>query len=97
MSGIVEPGTGVDAEGIQVARECLTEAFKLNSSPVDGDDGKSDSLIDIFKSLEANKQNETRKSDVDTPWNCANASSSFSGENPARGMNHSEASKSTVN
>ncbi|XP_022638023.1 small glutamine-rich tetratricopeptide repeat-containing protein alpha isoform X3 [Vigna radiata var. radiata] len=74
----VEPGPGVDAEGIQVARECLTEAFKLNSSSVDGDDGKSESLIDIFKSLEANKQNETRKSDVDTQWNCANASSSFS-------------------
>ncbi|XP_047149347.1 small glutamine-rich tetratricopeptide repeat-containing protein alpha isoform X2 [Vigna umbellata] len=92
----VEPGPGVDAEGIQVARECLTEAFKLNSSSVDGDDGTSESLIDIFKSLEANKQNETRKSDVDTQWNCANASSSFSGENPARGMNHSEASKSTV-
>ncbi|KAK7373151.1 hypothetical protein VNO80_06549 [Phaseolus coccineus] len=90
----VEPGRGVDAEGIEVARECLTEAFKLNSSSVAGDDVKSDSLIDMFKSLEANKKNETRKSD--TRWNYANASSSFSGENPARGMKHSEASNSTV-
>ena len=69
----------------------MTEAFRLNSFPVSGYDVTSDSLIDIFKSLEANKKNETRESDVD------NASSSFAGENPARGMNHSEASKSTVN
>ncbi|KAL9315688.1 hypothetical protein ACSQ67_016689 [Phaseolus vulgaris] len=80
----VELGRGVDAEGIEVARECLTEAFKLNSSSVAGDDVKSDSLIDMFKSLEANKKSETRKSD--TRRNSANASSSFS----------SEASKSTV-
>ncbi|RDX71702.1 Small glutamine-rich tetratricopeptide repeat-containing protein alpha, partial [Mucuna pruriens] len=83
----VEPGPAVDSEGIEVARECLAEAFKLNSSPVVGDHVKSDSLIDIFKSLEANKQCETS--------NAAAASSSFSGENPARGKNHSEALKST--
>ncbi|XP_014622405.1 small glutamine-rich tetratricopeptide repeat-containing protein alpha-like isoform X5 [Glycine soja] len=94
-SGIVEPGPGVDAEGIEVARECLAEAFKLNSSPVAGDDVKSDSLIDIFKSLEANKQCETSKSDVGPLPDSADASSSFLGENPARGKNHSEASKST--
>ncbi|KAL2974981.1 hypothetical protein AAZX31_14G133800 [Glycine max] len=91
----VEPGPGVDAEGIEVARECLAEAFKLNSSPVAGDDVKSDSLIDIFKSLEANKQCETSKSDVGPLPDSADASSSFLGENPARGKNHSEASKST--
>ncbi|KAG4969927.1 hypothetical protein JHK82_035622 [Glycine max] len=91
----VEPGPGVDAEGIEVARECLAEAFKLNQSPVAGDDVKSDSLIDIFKSLEAKKQCEPSKSDVGPQPDSVDASSSFSGENPARGKNHSEASKST--
>ncbi|XP_020238249.1 uncharacterized protein LOC109817422 [Cajanus cajan] len=92
----VEPGPGIDAEGIEVARDCLTEAFKLNSSPVAGDTVKTDSLIDIFKSLEANKQCETSKSDVGPrPDSAAAASSSFSGENPACVKNHSEASKST--
>ncbi|KAK7385196.1 hypothetical protein VNO78_30909 [Psophocarpus tetragonolobus] len=91
----VEPGPGVDAEGIEVARECLAEAFKLNSSPVAGDDVKSDSLIDIFKSLEASKQSETSKPDVGPPPDSPAASSSFSGENPAHSKNHSEASKST--
>ena len=75
----------------------MAEAFKLNSSPVAGDDVKSDSLIDIFKSLEANKQCEPSKADVGPQPDSVDASSSFSGENPARGKNHSEASKSTVN
>nr|XP_025610254.1 small glutamine-rich tetratricopeptide repeat-containing protein isoform X2 [Arachis hypogaea] len=74
----VEPGPGVDAEGIEVARECLAEAFKLNSSGVDGDP-QSDSLIDMFKSLEARKQRETIKSDP-SPMD---ASSSFSDHNPS--------------
>ncbi|KAK7301360.1 hypothetical protein RJT34_12223 [Clitoria ternatea] len=90
----VEPGPGVDAEGIEVARECLAEAFKLNSSHVDGDSVKSDSLIDIFKSLEANKQCETSKSDVGHQLDSATASSSFSGEDTTHARNNSKASKS---
>ncbi|KAL1308960.1 hypothetical protein AAHE18_17G143700 [Arachis hypogaea] len=74
----VEPGPGVDAEGIEVARECLAEAFKLNCAGVDGDP-QSDSLIDMFKSLEARKQRETIKSDP-SPMD---ASSSFSDHNPS--------------
>ncbi|MED6170528.1 hypothetical protein PIB30_031870 [Stylosanthes scabra] len=86
----VEPGAGVDAEGIEVARECLAEAFKLNSSGVDGDQ-ESDSLIDMFKSLEARKQCETIKSDP-SPMD---ASSSFSDRNPSSlAQNHTEASDS---
>ncbi|TKY56157.1 small glutamine-rich tetratricopeptide repeat-containing protein 2 isoform X4 [Spatholobus suberectus] len=91
----VEPGPRVDAEGIEVARECLAEAFKLNSSPVAGEPVKPDSLIDIFKSLEANKQCETSKLDVSPQPDYAAASSSFSGENPARVKNHSEGDDST--
>ncbi|KAK2399493.1 hypothetical protein P8452_06672 [Trifolium repens] len=57
----VEPSPGVDAEGIEVAKECLVEAFKINSSSsVTGD---PDSLIDIFKSFDANKQCERSRSD----------------------------------
>lgn len=69
----------------------MAEAFKLNSSPVDGD-SKSDSLIDMFESLEANKQCETTKPDIGPV-----DASSFSAQNPARAENHSEASKSRVN
>ncbi|XP_027331747.1 small glutamine-rich tetratricopeptide repeat-containing protein isoform X2 [Abrus precatorius] len=90
----VEPSPGVDAEGIEVARECLVEAFRLNSSPVNGDPVKPDSLIDIFKSLEANKQCETSKSDIGPQPDSVATSSSLSGENPAHAENHSQASKS---
>ncbi|KAK7275657.1 hypothetical protein RIF29_16777 [Crotalaria pallida] len=48
----VELGAGVDAEGIEVAKDCLAEAFKLNNS---SPQTQLDSLIDIFKSLDANK------------------------------------------
>ncbi|KAK7321016.1 hypothetical protein VNO77_31081 [Canavalia gladiata] len=90
----VEPGPGVDAEGIEVARECLEEAFRLNSSPMNGDPTKSDSLIDIFKSLEANKQCETSMLDTVPQPDSVAALSLFSAENHAREKNHSEASKS---
>ncbi|XP_061341949.1 uncharacterized protein LOC133288247 isoform X2 [Gastrolobium bilobum] len=92
----VEPSQGIDDEGIEVARECLAEAFKLNSSPVTGDPEKYDSLIDMFKSLEeANKQCETSKSDVGPQPDSVDASSSFSAQNPAHTKNNPEASKST--
>lgn len=86
---IVELGPGVDAEGIEVARECLAEAFKLNSFPGTGD---HDSLIQIFKSIEANKQCETSQSDV-APQPVDASSSFFS----ANAQNHSGTSKSMVN
>ncbi|KAG2701103.1 hypothetical protein I3760_06G029100 [Carya illinoinensis] len=55
----VEPAPGVDLEGLEVARECLTEAFKLDSSSVD-DHIKPNLLVDLFHSLEANEHHEAR-------------------------------------
>ena len=55
---IVEPAPGVDLEGLEVARECLTEVFKLDSPSPDAE-AKPDSLIDIYKSLEASGHGAT--------------------------------------
>ncbi|XP_012451075.1 uncharacterized protein LOC105773601 isoform X1 [Gossypium raimondii] len=57
----VEPAPGVDFEGLEVARECLTEVFKLDSASIN--DVKSDSLVDIFSSLEAS-EDKNIKSDL---------------------------------
>ncbi|XP_004290864.1 PREDICTED: small glutamine-rich tetratricopeptide repeat-containing protein-like [Fragaria vesca subsp. vesca] len=56
----VEPGAGVNGEGIQIARECLEEAFKLNTSlPADDNHRiKPGSLVEMFSSLEKNKGQE---------------------------------------
>ena len=72
---IVEPSPGVDAEGIEVARECLVEAFKINNSA--SVTGEPDSLIDIFKSFDANRQCERSRLDS------MKASSSVSAQNAA--------------
>lgn len=92
--GIVEPVRGVDAEGIEVAKECLVEAFKLDYVSFARE---PDSLIDLFKSLEANKQCESSRSDVCPPPDSVEASSSLSDQNAAHAKNHSEASKTKVN
>ena len=81
---IVEPAPGVDLEGLEVARECLTEVFKLDSPSADGQ-RKPDSLIDIFNSLQASDALGI-KSD--------NAHSSSSAQN--MDAKFSEASKSMV-
>lgn len=86
--GVVEPSPGVDAEGIEVARECLVEAFKINSSS--GSD-EPDSLIDIFKSFDANKQCKVSREDS------LKASSSLSGQNAVDAKTHPQASISMVN
>lgn len=57
--GPVEPAPGVDFEGLEVARECLEDVFKLGSSAVD-DQTKPDSLVDIFTSLGADKPQENK-------------------------------------
>ncbi|KAL5844091.1 hypothetical protein ACOSQ4_010049 [Xanthoceras sorbifolium] len=54
----VEPAPGVDLEGLEVARECLKEVFKLDSPSPDAET-KPDSLIDIFNSLEASGHGAT--------------------------------------
>lgn len=48
----VEPSPGVDSESLEVARECLAEVFKIDSSALDNQ-SNCDSLIDIFSSREA--------------------------------------------
>lgn len=35
FSGTVEPAPGVDLEGLEVAKECLSEVFKIDASSVD--------------------------------------------------------------
>lgn len=87
----VEPAPGVDLEGLEVVKECLTEAFKVNSSTVDNR-AKPDFLLDIFSSLGGGEQGES-KSDFShgtIPENAPAPSSSQS----AADANLSEASKS---
>ncbi|KAI4337813.1 hypothetical protein L6164_016185 [Bauhinia variegata] len=89
----VEPVPGVDLEGLEVSKECLTEIFKLDKYPVD-DDARCDSLVNIFKSLEANKQSETTKSVIGVQANSVDASSSLSAQNAAHTKDHLGSSKS---
>jgi small glutamine-rich tetratricopeptide repeat-containing protein alpha len=58
----VEPAAGVDIEGLEVAKECLTEVFKVNRGSGDSR-SKIDSLIDIFSSREVVEQNESKPAD----------------------------------
>ncbi|KAI9106712.1 hypothetical protein K1719_022240 [Acacia pycnantha] len=85
----VEPAPGADVEGLEVARECLTEVFKLNTSPTDVH-AKSVSLVDIFKSLESSKQCEASQSDVGKQPDDMDASGSFSSHNADHRQKHSE-------
>ncbi|KAM7253084.1 hypothetical protein ACFE04_025702 [Oxalis oulophora] len=81
----VEPGAGIDLEGIDVARECLAEAFKLDSSPTGIDPTKTDSLIDIFTSIEENEKNQAVKSGTSSSAASSKAPSSSSTKNAANG------------
>ncbi|KAK9270964.1 hypothetical protein L1049_026552 [Liquidambar formosana] len=90
-SGTVEPAPGVDLEGLEVVKECLTEAFKLDSSSVD-DQTKPDCLVDLFSSLEGGEREE-RKSDLSHGAIPEDAPSSSSTQSAAD-ANLSEASKS---
>lgn len=51
----VEPAAGVDYEGLEVAKQCLSEAFKIDPS---SHASSSDSLVDIFSSGEAVDQSQ---------------------------------------
>ncbi|MQL72751.1 hypothetical protein Taro_005082 [Colocasia esculenta] len=55
--GTVEPAAGVDVEGLDVARECLEEAFKLNQSSAD-DKIPHGLMVDVFRLYD--KQHESR-------------------------------------
>lgn len=51
----MEPAAGVDDEGLEVAKQCLSEAFKIDPS---SHASSSDSLVDIFSSGEAVDQSQ---------------------------------------
>ncbi|KAK4352722.1 hypothetical protein RND71_028240 [Anisodus tanguticus] len=51
----VEPASGVDDEGLEVTKQCLSEAFKIDPSSYAS---SSDSLVDIFSSREAVDQSQ---------------------------------------
>lgn len=51
----MEPAPGVDDEGLEVAKQCLSEAFKIDPSSYAS---SSDSLVDIFSSGEAVDQSQ---------------------------------------
>ncbi|OVA16872.1 Tetratricopeptide TPR-1 [Macleaya cordata] len=55
----IEPAPGVDLEGLEVARECLEEVFKLNPSST-ADQSKPGLLVEYFSSLDGNKQHEIK-------------------------------------
>ncbi|XP_028089151.1 small glutamine-rich tetratricopeptide repeat-containing protein beta isoform X4 [Camellia sinensis] len=86
----VEPAPGVDLEGLEVAKECLAEVFKIDPSSVDSRE-KSDLLINLFNSWEANEKQE-HKSDLTHEASLADAPSTSSAE-IASDANHSEASQ----
>ncbi|KAL6961630.1 hypothetical protein U1Q18_051694 [Sarracenia purpurea var. burkii] len=89
----VQPAPGVDLEGLQVAKECLAEVFKIDPSSVDGQP-KSDLLVSIFSSWEASEKQE-HKSDLSHEISSADAPSTSSADN-ASDANHSEASQTLV-
>ncbi|KAM3306152.1 small glutamine-rich tetratricopeptide repeat-containing protein 2 isoform X3 [Capsicum chacoense] len=63
----VEPAPGADDEGLEVAKQCLSEAFKIGPSSYAS---SSDSLVDIFSSREAIDQsqiNVDRTHDISLP------------------------------
>ncbi|KAL8133726.1 uncharacterized protein LOC141677718 isoform X2 [Apium graveolens] len=53
----VEPSPGVDLEGLEVAKECLSDVFKINHSI---DSPSSDSLVEIFRLRESNEQRDNK-------------------------------------
>ncbi|CAI0395585.1 unnamed protein product, partial [Linum tenue] len=52
----VEPAPGVDAESLEVARECLAGAFKLDVNSAD-DPIQPGLLVNLFRSLDSNDRN----------------------------------------
>ncbi|XP_022976781.1 small glutamine-rich tetratricopeptide repeat-containing protein 2-like [Cucurbita maxima] len=54
----VEPGPGVDVEGLEVAKQCLEQVFKVESPAAD-ELTKFDSLVDIFSSPESSQRSGT--------------------------------------
>ncbi|XP_050212988.1 uncharacterized protein LOC126664575 isoform X3 [Mercurialis annua] len=63
----VEPAPGADLEGLDVARECLREVFKLPLTSPSNDDAslKPALLLDLFRSLDANVDDHTSTAAAD--------------------------------
>uniref|UniRef100_A0A5B7B9T9 Uncharacterized protein n=1 Tax=Davidia involucrata TaxID=16924 RepID=A0A5B7B9T9_DAVIN len=87
----IEPAPGVDLEGLEVAKECLAEVFKINPSSVNSRP-KPGLLVNIFSSGEASEQHEI-KSDVSHEAFSADAPSTSSAQ-IAADANLPEASQS---
>lgn len=62
---IVEPAPGVDLEGVEVAKECLADAFKLDLS-VDRPE-ECDCLVDIFGSRDSVLRHGINQLSADAP------------------------------
>lgn len=54
----MEPGPGVDVEGLEVAKQCLEQVFKVES-PASDELTEFDSLVDIFSSPESFQRPDT--------------------------------------
>ncbi|KAK3041374.1 hypothetical protein RJ639_001572 [Escallonia herrerae] len=85
----VEPAPDADIEGLEVARECLAEVFKIDQSAVDNW-AKSDCLVDMFSAWETNHD---MRSDASREVLSADAPSTSSAHNAAY-SNLAEASQS---
>ncbi|XP_010421744.1 PREDICTED: small glutamine-rich tetratricopeptide repeat-containing protein [Camelina sativa] len=64
----VEVSPGVDEEGLEVARECLGEAFKVNSDSSRDDRLKPVSLVNLFTSLDQSEPLENIPPPPSSSW-----------------------------
>lgn len=91
----VEPSPGVDPEALEVAKECLSDVFKINhliDSPL------NDSLVEIFRSRESTEQREDKSNsshnqfstDVPSTSAALNKETDRTGEAPTQGISKDE-------
>ncbi|XP_010692405.2 uncharacterized protein LOC104905524 [Beta vulgaris subsp. vulgaris] len=57
----VEPAPGVDSEGLEVAKDCLTEVFRPHQLP-ESERPEPNILLNIFSSQESSTENEAKTS-----------------------------------
>lgn len=72
----VQPAPDVDIEGLDVAKDCLEEVFKLNTFSSD-DVIKPGMLVDLFSSVESGEQQKENSDLSHSRENTASANSSF--------------------
>ncbi|XP_073022593.1 uncharacterized protein [Primulina eburnea] len=71
----VEPSPGVDSESLEVARDCIAEVFKIDSSTL-CNQSNCDPLIDIFSSREAIADCETDSAGISNGASTSSAKNS---------------------